>query len=137
MPGPPPNKFARRRNKRPDWVTLPASGYDGPVPSWPLSEPPDDDERELWLSLWRSPQAVMWAKSGFERVVARYVVASVLCEDKDRMNGALLNAVKDLEDRLGLSPMAFKRLQWELSDDDVVDDGDLAEVTRIDRFAGL
>ena len=80
---------------------------------------------------------MMWAKSGFERVVARYVVASVLCEDKERMNGALLNSVKDLEDRLGLSPMAFKRLQWELSDDDVADDGGLAEVTRIDRFAGL
>lgn len=28
MPGPPPNKFARRRNKRPDWVTLPAGGIE-------------------------------------------------------------------------------------------------------------
>ena len=137
MPGPAPNKFARRRNARPDWVTLPSSGYEGEIPDWPLAVPPDEDERELWLRLWRTPQAVMWAKSGFERLVARLTVASVLCEDKERMNGALLGAVKDMEDRLGLSPMAFKRLQWELSDDDESDGVEVAGVTPIDRFANL
>ena len=137
MPGPAPKKFVRRRNKRPDWVSLPSGGYEGEIPAWPLPTPPSEEERDLWLSLWRTPQALMWADGGFARVVARYVIVTIISEDSSKPNGAILGEVRQLEDRLGLSPMAMRRLQWELSDDDATDDGGLAEVTRIDRFAGL
>ena len=138
MPGPPPNKYAKRRNARPDWVVLPIDGFDGPIPNWPLAIEMDDAMSDLWLSIWRTPQAAMWANSGVDRVVARYVVAVTRAEDPETTNGKLLEESRHLEDRLGLSPMAMKRLQWEL-DDSGADSGSghLAEVTRIDRFAGL
>ena len=82
--------------------------------------------------LWRTPQAAMWAESGFERVVARYVMVTVLSEEEP--TAAMLSEVRQLEDRLGLSPMALKRLQWVISEPS---SGELAEVIEDDRFAGL
>lgn len=139
MPGPTPNRHVRRRNKgRPDWVQLPPGGFDGPVPEWPLPFAPDENQAALWLELWRLPQAFMWSGSGIDRVIARYVVAVSRAEDPETTNGKLLEEARHLEDRLGLSPKAMKGLFWEVIDDESdSDSGHLAEVTRIDRFAGL
>lgn len=136
MPGRTPQKGSKRsRNgSRPDWVTLPADGYDGPVPVWPLQHEPSTVELELWNEVWRKPQAAAWANDGYERVVARYVAVTVLAEDPVSPSAALLSEVRQLEDRLGLSPMAMKRLQWEVGEPRAVE---LAEVTDIDRYANL
>lgn len=109
MPGPAPKRNARRRNIRPDWRTLPADGFRGRVPEWPLDVP----EPDLWVSLWRTPQADAWSELGWTRVVARY--ARLLIEQEEgATNAALLAEIRQLEDRLGLSPMAMKRLQWDI-----------------------
>lgn len=108
MPGPAPKKNARRRNARPDWRSLPPDGYAGPIPEWPFG-----DEPKLWSDLWRTPQADAWSEMGWTRVVARYV--SLLIEQEaGKANAALLAEIRQMEDRLGLSPMAMKRLQWEV-----------------------
>lgn len=115
MPGPAPNKNARRRNARPDWVQLPASGRIGPAPKWPLP----GRTAAGWAAMWRKPQAVMWERSGDDLVVARYVKLRnlVQCpESLDEVNAAALSELRQLEDRLGLSPMALKRLQWEITE---------------------
>ena len=71
MAGPPANPFSRKSlsGANGEWVTLPADGYDGASPSWPLHNDPPTSEEALWMDLWRTPQAAMWAESGFERVV--------------------------------------------------------------------
>ena len=82
--GPPPSANPRRRNARPDSTTLPASGYDGPIPEWPLAVPMDISEEVAWRALWRSPQAAAWAQMALVRTVARYcrvLVASELHEE--------------------------------------------------------
>ena len=106
MAGPPANPFSRKSlsGANGEWVTLPADGYDGDLPSWPLHNDPSTAEEALWMDLWRTPQA------------------------------AMLSEVRQLEDRLGLSPMALKRLQWVISEPS---SGELAEVIEDDRFAGL
>ena len=139
MPGPAPNPNSRHRQSgkaNNGTVTLPASGYDGPVPEWPLLTDPSEAELDLWRGLWSKPQAVMWAKDGSERVVARYVLVTVLAEDPSNPSAALLGEVRQMEDRLGLSPMAMKRLMWVVGDP-ISDRPALAEVKSIDRFAAL
>ena len=134
MPGPAPNKFARRRNARPDWVQLPSSGYDGPVPDWPLGSP----EPLGWAEIWGKPQAVMWARNDDVLLVARYARLRDLIQDPESVkdvNAAALSELRQIEDRLGLSPMALKRVQWEIEEAPAVDR--LAEVTSIDRYANL
>lgn len=127
MPGPPPKKNARRRNARPDWVKLPAGGRTGDPPAFPIAPPVDTNPETgetrqaehpegldaLWAELWSSPQAVQWDALGWTRVVARYALL-VLASERPRASGKTLEEVRHLEDRLGLSPMAMKRLQWEV-----------------------
>lgn len=122
MPGPPPNPNARRRNKRPEWKKLPAAGRQGDPPPFPL---PGRSKTlaSLWESLWSSPQAVMWEQLGWTRVVARYAKLLLAAEKRDAPV-ALLAEVRQIEDRLGLTPMSMRRLQWEIESD--TDSGDEA-----------
>lgn len=115
MPGPPPKPNARRRNARPDWKVLPSEGRDGPAPEWPIG-PVDDRYQAVWEDLWSLPQAVAWEALGHARVVARYVQVLIRCEDPETATAGLLGEVRQLEDRLGLSPMAMRRLQWEVGE---------------------
>jgi hypothetical protein len=115
MPGPPPSQNARRGNKRPDWLPLPPDGRDGPVPDFPL-DGMTDELASVWAELWGSPQADAWEKLGWTRVVARYAKLLLVSEQPDA-KVTLLAEVRQLEDRLGLSPMAMKRLQWEIREE--------------------
>lgn len=134
MPGPAPKKYVRRRNARPDWVQLPAEGRTGPTPKWPLK----GRTPAGWVDLWRTPQAVMWEQQGNELLVARYLKLRNLIQNPDSLedvNAASWGELRQLEDRLGLSPMAMKRLMWEVEETPA--SKGLAEVTSIDRFADL
>ena len=138
MPGPAPSRNARRRNIRPDWRTLPAAGRTGMVPDWPMAEQ-SESESALWLDLWRTPQAVAWFELGWTRTVARY--ARLVCQsehqpdpDSDRpayAEAALLGEIRQIEDRLGLSPLAMRRLQWEIESAEVESVGPVANVTEL------
>jgi hypothetical protein len=120
VPGPPPAPEAsrRRRNHTPAARQLPAAGRPGAAPSWPLTTRPADDEVSLWDELWASPQAVAWQDmgAGLARVVARYVRWTVAAEigiPADVATSALAE-LRQLEDRLGLTPMALARLRWDI-----------------------
>lgn len=60
-----------------------------------------------------TPQAAAWEDLGWTRVVARYASIVLACEQPEPP-AAMLGEARQLEDRLGLSPMAMKRLQWEI-----------------------
>lgn len=89
--------------------------------------------------MWRKPQAVMWEKNGDEYLVARYLSLRNLVQNPqslDEVNAAALSELRQMEDRLGLSPMSMKRLMWEI-EEAPEESGKLAEVTSIDRYADL
>lgn len=135
MPGPAADPYSRksRSGRNGSWVELPPDGYDGPVPEWPLEDKLDKYQRKLWNEAWRTPQAFMWAQRGLDRVVARYVMCSALAERET--TAAILAEVRQIEDRLGLSPMALRKLQWIINKPQ--QGVKLAEVKSIDRFADL
>jgi hypothetical protein len=134
MPGPAPNPNARRRNVKPTTTRLPAGGYEGDVPPWPLSRA-NKAEKDTWAALWRLPQAAEWIKGAHARTVARYVRALVVAEQREA-SAFHLSEVRQLEDRLGLTPMAMMRLRWEVVVDEteapeVADDAPVADVRRL------
>lgn len=137
MPGPAPKKEARRRNSRPDWITLPAEGRQGRAPAWPIGKP-QPTETKLWRQLWSTPQAVAWEHLGWTRVVARYVRV-VLEAEGPAGTAAILGEVRQLEDRLGLTPMSMKRLQWEIGElaSSNTRPGAKASVTVLDEYRQL
>lgn len=113
MPGPAPKRNARRTNYRPDWVQLPGGGCTRPAPAWPRSRKPTKAQAERWVREWAKPQAERWHDMHIVELVARYVT-NVLAAESPEATAAQQAEVRQLEDRLGLSPMALKRLQWEI-----------------------
>jgi hypothetical protein len=119
--GPLSNPNAVRRNKKAPGTHLPAEGFTGAIPEWPLKDC-SDEESDRWDCLWRIPQAAAWIRMHIEFTVARYVRLSLVVEDETRNNYATsqtLNTVTQLEDRLGLNPQALKRLEWEIVEDEL------------------
>lgn len=131
MPGPAPKRPEQRRrpNSGVQLTPLPGDGRKGEIPDWPIGKP-SKGEQQLWAELWRTPQAVMWEQLGWTRVVARYA-RIVLASESDDASVALLAEVRQMEDRLGLSPMAMKRLGW-----DIQKDGEPADVRHLKAVAG-
>jgi len=108
-----------RRDRAGDagWTTLPAEGFDGEVPAWPLSEA-DAVESDYWAELWRKPQAVMWARLGMARQLAAYVRAFVESTQREASAG-LKTAVLRMEGELGLSLPGMHSLRWKFAENEV------------------
>lgn len=109
----------QRRNAAPGITPLPSGGYKGDIPEFPLDRP-SRREVQLWSLHWRLPQAEMWAKMHVTFVVARYIRALSVIEHNESVNVATTNLhaeVRQLEDRLGLSPLSLVRLRWEIVDE--------------------
>lgn len=124
MPGPAPkaNSVRRGGNVRADTLStalkvLPRAGRTGEPPAWPMPTKPPKAVADLWRQLWTRPQAVAWEEQGAERVVARYARCLIEAE-RPKATAAILGEVRQLEDRLGLSPMSMLRLRWSIGDVD-------------------
>lgn len=118
--GPPPKPADQRRRKNhaaPNTTRLPSEGRHGDPPVWPLPDP-RDTERAVWAELWATPQAVAWEQLGWTRAVARYCRQLVDAEEVDAPV-TKLGEVRQMEDRLGLTPMAMLRLRWSIVEDEL------------------
>ena len=119
MPGPPPKPAGQRRRTNPTiaMTQLPSEGRQGEPPEWPLAATAAFDE-DTWRDLWSTPQAAAWERLGVGtvRLVARYVV---LLAEADVGEPKAAAEVRQIEDRLGLSPLAMLRLRWEVAVDEV------------------
>ncbi|MGC5033066.1 hypothetical protein [Micromonospora sp. DT229] len=119
--GPPPDPNALRRDRKSDgeWTVLPVEGRAGDPPAWPLVDHEDagwaDRELELWRTLWRKPQAVMWERLGQELEVAQYVRRLVEVEQPGaRAN--LHTLVRQLGDALGLTIPGMHTHRWRIAE---------------------
>ena len=109
--GPPPDPMALRLNG--EWLTLPASGRQGPTPAFPLA---NATERELmfWSDMWTRPQAIMWEQARQEEEVALYVRALAEAElPHAPVSRATL--VKQLGDSLGISTPGMRANRWKIA----------------------
>lgn len=116
MPVPPKHPSERRRrNATVPMTQLPAGGRKGPTPKWPL-EVGSPRELHWWEEFWTTPQAAAWEKFNLYRTVARYCHVFALFE-MGANQPHIWAECRQLEDRLGLNPLAMLRLRWEVSDD--------------------
>jgi hypothetical protein len=101
-------------------TTLPAEGYDGEAPAFPLH---DDTARELelWAWVWTTPQACAWIKEPWRhRTVALWVRWSVRMEDPEAP-AALGNVVVRLADQVGMTPAGLKENGWKVAADQLAE----------------
>lgn len=123
--GPAPNPNSRRQtgNQAHTWLDLPAGGFAGEIPDWPLGPSvlvetlgTHDRERELWETIWRTPQAEAWARNGWDRDVALYVRFFTIGET-GRLDEA--KEARMWSDRLGLNPAAMLKNRWRVRSDEM------------------
>lgn len=138
---PDPNALRRDRKDDADWTVLPAEGYTGVVPDFPLERiavydiywvdkkrvkefDPDataalyEREVSLWSKLWLKPQAFMWSKLGLEYEVAAYVRAFIESTSAES-NSGLKTAALRMAAEIGLSLPGMHSLRWKFSEDEL------------------
>ena len=101
-------------------TALPAGGYDGPVPEWPLPDP-SDRELAVWRETWRLPQACAWSlpsEAWRGRTVAMWVRLSVRCESTDAP-ASLLAQLHRFADQVGLTTAGLAEMGWKVAVDEV------------------
>lgn len=147
--GPPPDpKSARSEQRGLSFTALPASGYDGKAPTFPLpkrliinewsegsgrdrekhretddgaTESTWERELELWAWLWTTPQACAWAQPS-ERwrlhTIAMYVRTFVLCESTEA-TAADKGSLHRFADDIGMTPAGLRNNGWDIAKDEL------------------
>ena len=119
--GPQASENSGRSDRRGFSLTaLPAAGFDGPIPDFPLPSP-SERELEVWEAAWRSPQACAWSmpsEAWRTRTVAMWVRLSVRCEDPDA-GAALLGQLHRFADQIGMTTAGLAEMGWKVAVDEV------------------
>lgn len=103
-------------------TALPAEGYQGEFPEFPLEEP-TDRELEVWAWAWRTPQACAWSLPSEQwriRTVALWVRQSVRCE----AHNASANQLAQLHrfaDQIGMTTAGLAEMGWKVAVDEVAE----------------
>ena len=121
--GPAPDPLSARSEQRKYILTaLPADGFPGPTPEFPipmLGEDRELREREvdLWFDAWRSPQACAWSMEPWrKRIVAQYCRISAVVELSPEATAALIGQLHRFRDQLGLTPAGLRENGWGIAD---------------------
>ena len=114
--GPPPNPNSAESDRRKrGFRALPAEGYAGDVPRFPLPNP-TARERAVWAWAWTQPQAVAWADDGAWRadMVAEWVRMKVRAENR-KAPASLTTQATALRHQIGLTPAGLKENGWTIA----------------------
>ena len=139
--GPPIDPNSGRSERRGiKFTALPAFGYDGPVPEWPLplrecfmlvdklpipdvrrTEQVADREAALWAWAWSTPQAWAWSQPSESwrlHTIAMWVRTYVLCESSEA-TAADKGSLHRFADQIGMSPAGLKENCWVIAKDEL------------------
>jgi hypothetical protein len=130
--GPKPDENSARSDRVGYSLTaLPANGYDGAVPDFPLLNA-TERELEVWAQTWRLPQACAWSmpsESWRTRSVAMWVRLSVRCEAEDAP-ASLLAQLHRFADQIGLTTAGLAEMGWKVAVDEVAEKRESAPATQ-------
>src|SRR5690606_24421934 len=103
-------------------TALPAGGYDGEVPEFPL---PAASARELVVGeqAWRTPQACAWSMPSVSwrtSTVALWVGTKVRCEDPEAP-ASLLGQLHRFADQIGMTTAGLAEMGWVIAVDVVAE----------------
>ena len=147
--GPPADPESGRSERRGYSLTaLPAEGYKGPVPDFPLprrvvrneywtgsgrdrervrerdegaTESVAERELGLWAWLWTTPQACAWSmpsESWRLMTIALYVRTFVICES-DEATAADKGSLHRFADQIGMTTAGLAEMGWKVATDEV------------------
>ncbi len=112
MPDPVPKAPGQKRRRNVTVRPEKLAASHGRAPLLPGAELLTASTVGWWETVWASPMAAVWLPADVPALVrlALLMELSFLGE----ASAALLGEIRQLEDRFGLSPLARRRLQWEV-----------------------
>ena len=121
--GPAVNPDSARSDRRGVKLTaLPAEGFSGPVPAFPL-DLASSAELALWAEVWTSPQACAWSLASErwrQRTVALWVRTRIRCEDPDAP-ASLLGQLHRFADQIGMTTAGLAEMGWAVAKDELTE----------------
>lgn len=93
---------------------LPAAGFQGPAPEWPL-EGQSAREVVVWERAWRSPQAAAWVEEPWRWLTVALWVRWVVRMEADDASAALGNVVVRFADQIGMTPAGLRENGWRVA----------------------
>ena len=121
--GPAPDPNSGRSDRRDFKLTaLPAEGFSGPVPAFPL-DLASSAELALWAEAWTSPQACAWSLASErwrQRTVALWVRTRIRCEDPDAP-ASLLGQLHRFADQIGMTTAGLAEMGWAVAKDELTE----------------
>lgn len=147
--GPPADPRSARSDLRGlSFDKLPAGGYDGNVPDFPLPKMqrtkivvvdkvrevhPDTTatislrrrEIRIWHEVWALPQAAAWATPRFQwlwTTIGEYCRLKALVEKAPDSNATLVAQLHRYRDQIGLSRAGMRELGWDISAEEPIAD---------------
>ena len=120
------------------FTALPAEGYQGEVPAFPLperivyidrerheeaTEAAAEREEDLWWWAWRTPQACAWAmpsESWRLHTIAMWVRTAVICESSEA-TAADKGSLHRFADQIGLTPAGLRENGWSVAKDELAE----------------
>lgn len=131
--GPAPDPLSGRSEARGlTFSALPADGYAGDAPDWPLRPAAADGglalrELDIWAEAWRSPQAVAWAGQQWRwTIIAEYCRLKAVVEMSPSASASLVSQLHRYRDQIGLTPAGLKENGWTIAP---ATDGEVREDT--------
>ncbi len=119
--GPAPKPADQRRNRSAkrdgDWVTLPAEGHRGAIPSLPRGLGITKTTREWWKAIWRTPMATQWTAGDVPALTELAVLRERLVVDG---KVSVAPEVRLRSDQFGLTPKGRQERRWIITDEDAV-----------------
>lgn len=118
-------------------LSLPADGYDGPAPDFPLpdrivwdvyfvdkqrirekdeeaTEQVSERERDLWAWAWALPQAAAWAREPWRlHTIAMWVRTYAICESSEA-TAADKSSLHRFADQIGMTPAGLRENGWQI-----------------------
>lgn len=110
IPPKPPGQRRRRNKDQPQWRSVPK--VKRKVPPMPGGAKATSSARAYWKTLWSSPMAAMYQEAD-KFAVARAAVLHALVL-RGEAKAAELTELRNLEMALGITPLARRKLQWEV-----------------------
>lgn len=126
---------------------LPAEGWDGKVPEFPLpamkrtktavedgvkAQVPDTTattslrrrEMQIWRDVWAMPQGAAWSSrrnQWLHPTIAEYCRLKALVERNPDSNAALVAQLHRYRDQVGLTQAGMRELGWDIAEDELAD----------------
>ena len=115
-------KSGRSERRSYSLTALPAEGYDGPIPDFPLPSP-SDRELAVWEWAWRTPQACAWSMPSEAwrlATIAMWVRVKVACEDPE-VSPPRLAQLHRFADQIGMTTAGLAEMGWKVAVDQLAE----------------